>query len=150
MYGEQMKIDKDEFEAFRLTLPEDIRNECFSWLRTCYCVPTALFIAHKQELELGTLNVKTWCKALGMDGDRNDEAFNMLTGVADKDAMQPNINPEIPVVIVEHTFRSGRKMESTTLVIDGNKRLRKAFLEGTEKVKGYFLPKKLSKLCLLS
>lgn len=149
-----MKINKAELEAFRLTLPEGIQKEYFSWLITCYCVPTALFIINKMKLEPGNVNVKEWAKVLGMDGPLSEETdgsfrINILTGVQDKDAMRDMINPDIPIIVVEHEFGRGKKKETSTLVIDGNKRLRKAFLTGREQIKGYFIPKKLAKLCIL-
>lgn len=143
-------IDQKEFEEFCLTLPEDIRNEYFQWLITAYSVPRALFLIKKHEIKVGSIDVVEWCKALGMAGERQKKddnvlRINLLTGVKDDEAMQDNINPDYPIIIVEHTFGKGKKKESSTLVIDGNKRLRKAYLNGLTKLKAYFLPEKLAK-----
>lgn len=142
-----MKINEQRFQEFKLTLPEEIRDEVFCWLHSYYSVSKALFIIKEQNLEAGNLNVADWCKSLGMDGQRNDNAIHLLNGVQDKDVIQEHIKPkEYPVIIVQHTWGRGKKKDSSTLVIDGNKRLRRAFLDGIETVKGYFLPEHLAKL----
>lgn len=147
-----MKIDKGELEKFRLTLPEGIQREQFHWLITRYCVATALFIIKQAELTPNNIIVKDWATALGMAGPQQEEgsfSFNLFTGVTDTEALRDMVNPDIPLIIVEHTFKAKRKTEMSTLVIDGNKRLRKAFLQGRENVKAYYLPKHLAKLCIL-
>jgi hypothetical protein len=45
---------------------------------------------------------------------------------------------------VEHSWKEGRKTVTGGLVIDGNKRLRRAFLDGVKVIDGYVLPKKLA------
>jgi len=147
-----MKIDQKALEEFRKTLPIDIQDEVFSWLRTTYSVVAALFIIQKEGIDLSTINVELWCKALGMSGPRKPDtelAFSLFNGVCDKDAMQPKINPDIPVILVEHSYKVGKKTETTPLIIDGNKRLRKACIEGRETLRAYYLPKNLAKLCIV-
>lgn len=145
-----MKFDftSPEYNAFVATLPEDIRQEYFQHLGTTYCVPEALFIISKLNLETSDINVEEWAKGLGMAGKRKSGiyAVNLLTGVADDDVFKDNINPSVPLIIVEHSFKDGRKKVTTALLIDGNKRLRRAFLEGTKELKGYYLPERLAKL----
>jgi hypothetical protein len=151
----KFKIDKQEYEAFLQTLPVDIRQECFTWLISRFDVPKALFLIHKHNLEVGEIGVEAWAKGLGMAGElelregKTSWKINMLTGVTDDDAVKPHINPDIPVVIVEHTWGRGKQKESGPLLIDGNHRLRKAFLEKREKIKAYYLPKELTKLVYL-
>lgn len=149
----KVKVDKQAFEAFRATLPDDIKNERFHWLITDYSVPMALFLIKTKALELGKVNVKKWCEAMGMAGERKtgNLSFHMLNGVNDDEAMADNIKPsEFPLIVVEHTFKGkGRKLESCSLIIDGNKRLRKAFLTGLEEVTAYYLPKELAKACIV-
>lgn len=147
-----MKIDQKALEEFRKTLPADIQHEVFNWLVTRYSIATALFLIKQEGIDLGNVDVKQWCEALGMSGPRKPDtelSFSLFNGVCDKDAMQPNINPDIPLILAEHSYKNGRKMETTPLLIDGNKRLRKAFIEGREKLKAYYLPKKLAKLCIV-
>jgi hypothetical protein len=138
------KIDPTELEAFRQTLPKDLQEECFCYFSTQYDVCKALFIITKKNLATGTINVKEWCQALGMAGERNDEAIHILNGVMDKEAMADQINPEHPIIIAEHTYGKGKKMKRVPLVIDGNKRLRKAFLTNLETIKAYYLPMTLA------
>jgi len=144
-------INATELEAFKQTLPPGIREEYFKWLITAYSVPRALFLVQREKIESRDLNVDEWCKALGMAGELNtsEMCFNLLTGVNDNEAMKPNINPDIPIVVVVHTWGRGKKKESSTLVIDGNKRLRRAFLAGRKTIKAYCLPEALAKLCIL-
>lgn len=149
-----MKIDKAELEQFRQTLPEGIQNEYFNWIATRYSVATALFIIHKQQMTPGNINVATWAKALQLDGPKQEEdatsfTINLFNGVQDKDALRDMINPEIPIIIAEHEFGRGKKKESVTIVIDGNKRLRKSFLQNRINLAAYYLPKNLAKLCIL-
>lgn len=145
-------INLKEFMAFKATLPEDIREEWFRWLVTSYCIPRALYLIQREKLEPKEIEVAAWAKAMGLAGPRKDpnaETFtiNILSGVDDDDAMTDNIKPtEFPLIIVEHTFKDGRKKASHTLIIDGNKRLRKAFLTGIQSVKAYYLPDNLAKL----
>jgi hypothetical protein len=70
--------------------------------------------------------------------------------VSDVDALKSNIDPTIPLIIAEHRFKAKGKNETVTLLIDGNKRLRKAFLQKIETVTGYFLPFKLANICKIS
>lgn len=147
------KIDQVELDAFKKTLPGDIDKEYFRWITVGFCIPSALFLIKKHNIEAQTLDVKTWCEAMGLSGPReykDDGAFTIriLNGVVDDDAMEDKINPDIPIIVAEHVWKNNKtkKNEITTLVIDGNKRLRKAFLTGREKVPVYFIPKKLCKL----
>ena len=151
--NKNMKVTKAELEAFKLTLPEGIRKEFFRWLVTDYCVPTALFLIKQKALELGNVDVALWSKSMGMAGPQstNPMSFHLLNGVNDVEAMKENINPDIPIIIVEHPFKEkGKRVKSScSLIIDGNKRLRKAFLQQREKVQAYYLPKELAKLCVI-
>lgn len=144
-------INATELEAFKQTLPAEIRGEYFKWLITCYGVAEALFLITRKKIEPRDISVHEWCKALGMAGELNksDMCFNLLTGVNDNAALHPKINPDIPIIVVEHTWGRGKKKESSTLVIDGNKRLRRAFLDGRNTIKAYYLPEPLAKLCIL-
>ena len=94
-----------------------------------------------------SIDVQAWAKAIGMGGPRDvaGNNFNIFNGVSDNDALQPHVNPDFPLVVVEHTWKVGRKTEKSPLIIDGNKRLRRAFLEGREKMGAYFLPADLAK-----
>jgi hypothetical protein len=143
-------IDETELKAFRETLPHDIRYESFSILGVSYSVPTALYLIQKYNFEQETLDVKTWANVMGMAGERNDDpyAFNLINGVSDSDAMKDNINPEIPVILVDHAFGRGKEKKTIRLLMDGNKRLRKAFLTGMEKIKAYHIPEKYVGLVL--
>ena len=147
-----MKIDMAEYEEFRKTLPEDIQNEVFKWIGSYYDVARALYLIKREKLEVNSIKVMDWAKAFGMAGPLQDESdkvmyINIMTGVKDSEAMKENIKPEgYPIIIVEHEFGKGKKKEMTNLVIDGNKRLRKAFLTNMEKIGAYYLPVKLAKL----
>lgn len=141
-----MKINEQELDEFKKTLPEDIREERYRFFTNVYNVAKALFLIKKQNLKLGQIDVRKWCEVMGMAGERNDDEIHLLNGVNDADAMKDNINPSVPVVICEHTFGRGKKKEFVTIIIDGNKRLRKAFLTGHEKIPAYYLPEKLAKL----
>lgn len=149
-----MKIDEKEFEEFKLSLPKDIQEECFQWLNSAYDVPKALFIIHKKSLPQEDIDVKTYAKAFGMAGTNQvgKMSINILTGVQDVDALKENIKPmEYPIIFVKHEFGKGKNKDYSNIIIDGNKRLRKAFLEGIEKIKCYYIsdPKlvKLIKMC---
>jgi hypothetical protein len=99
------------------------------------------------QLPKRTINVVAWAKALSMDGPQNLEplSFNMLTGVSDVDALKPNIEFTHPIIIAEHTWKSKGKHELSTIVIDGNHRLRKAFLQNIPSLEAYVLEKKYLK-----
>lgn len=146
-----MKIDKTELENFKLTLPEGIREECFKWINTYYDVTTALYIIKKRSLSTGNIDVPKWCKALGMDGPKNLESFSfsIMTGVTDSDALQDTVDIKYPIVIVEHVWGRGKNKDMSTLIIDGNKRLRRAFLDEIPTIQGYYLTADLAKLCIL-
>jgi hypothetical protein len=98
-------------------------------------------------MEAIDLDVTSWCKMLGMDDEKQISctAVHFLTGVRDVDALDDSINLDFPIVVVEHTWGKGKEKGKQPLVIDGNKRLRKAFLEGQKTIKGYFLRAILAK-----
>ena len=85
-----------------------------------------------------------------MDGPEQQDSMkiNLLTGVDDVSAMLPSVNPDIPVIIAEHTYREkGTNQQDTVpILIDGNKRLRKALLTGRDKLRAYYLEAPLAKL----
>ena len=145
------KIDPAELEAFRLTLPEGERHERFEWLTAVYDVVAARFVICKHNLTSRKINVKTWAEAFGMGGPEHTDrlSFNLLTGVSDHKALEERIDPSIPIILIEHTFKAKRKTESTTLILDGNHRLRKALLKGQLEIEAFYLPKELSKLTKL-
>lgn len=141
-----MKIDQKALEEFRQTLPADIQYEVFNWLFARYSIATALFLIKQKRIALETVVVKEWCEALGLVGPYkpDNNSYCLFNGVCDKEVMQPNINPDIPLIMVEHSYKKGLKMETIPLLIDGNKRLRKAFIEGREKLNAFYLPKNLA------
>lgn len=141
-----MKIDFSNLEEFKKNLPPDITEECFRFLTLHFSVPKALYVIGQAQLEKGNINVKNWCAALGMAGPRDDNvlSFNIFNGVNDKDVFASNINLEIPVIIAECRYRK-RKKELFRMIIDGNKRLRRAFLDGRETIPAYFIPWDLTK-----
>jgi hypothetical protein len=134
-----------ELEKFKLTLPEDIRHERFRFLYLEFDIPTALFIINKLQLKKGSLDVRRWAKHLGMDGPKKDDAlsFNIWTGVLDKDVFVSNIDISIPVIIAEIKLKKTK--EFCNIIIDGNKRLRRAFLENKKEIDAYFIPWKYVK-----
>lgn len=143
------RIDEREFEEFRQTLPVHLQHESFRWLISRYDIPKALYLIKTLSIQPTSIDVGKWSEALGMAGERNDEAIHVFNGVSDKDVFGHLIDLAYPVIVVEHVWKNGRKKEKTLLLIDGNKRLRRAFLEGEEKLKAYFLPESLSKLIKL-
>lgn len=149
--SQKAKIDAAELEVFRATLPETERHERFEWLTAIYDVVMARFLIQKEKLAAQKISVKSWAEAFGMGGPENQErlSFNLLTGVSDGKALAENIDPSIPIILIEHTFKSKRKTESTTLILDGNHRVRKAFLKGQPEIEAFYLPKELSKLIKL-
>lgn len=149
--AKNLKINPQELEAFRAALPETERHEQFDWLRNTYDVVIARFIIQQQSLATKKVNVKAWAEAFGMSGPENQDklSFNILTGVSDEKALADHINPTIPIIIIEHVFKSGRKNQSSHIILDGNHRLRKAFLKGLPDIEAYYLPKELSKLTKL-
>lgn len=143
-----MNIDPQELEQFRLTLPEDLRREYFRWLNTAYPIAEALFLIKKCNLQPQAIDAIAWARAYGLAGPKRngDLDFNIFNGVSDKDALQPNINPNIPIILVNHSYKKGRERKNVILCMDGNKRLRKAILEGRAEIKAYYLEEKLAKL----
>lgn len=143
-----MKIEPAELEAFKQTLPTDLQKEVFCWLTHEYDIVAARFLIHKLSLPKRSIDVTAWATALGMAGPQNTDklSFNMITGVSDLDALKPEIDYTHPLIIAEHTFKSGRKTEVTSLVIDGNHRLRKAFIEKVEKLEAYVIERKFINL----
>lgn len=142
-----MKINQAELDAFKLTLPESIREEYFKWLITCYDIAKALFIIQRESLPKGEINVKVWAEATGLAGEPidDDKVIRLFNGVEDRKAMLPHIDTTIPIIIVEHVWGKGKKKETSTLIIDGNHRLRKAFLTKQETIGAYYIKKDLSK-----
>ncbi len=142
-----MKIEfgADYFE-FRSTLPRGIQNEFFQFINHEYNISKALFLIKQTKIETGNINVADWAKAHCLDGEYNENVIRIFNGVMDKEAMEEKINPDYPIIIAEHEFGKGKKKEISTLIIDGNKRLRKAYLNKIENMKAYYLPVKLSKL----
>jgi len=144
------RILKEELEAFRKSLPEDVQHETYRFLNVHYCVVSALFMVQKLKLKTRSIDVAKWCEGLGMAGPRDDKAVRLFNGVNDKDVMEAHINPQIPLIIVEHTWKDrSNKTQMAHLVIDGNKRLRRAFLDGLTKVEAYVLDKRVAKELLL-
>lgn len=135
-------FDQAAYEKFKPSLPECVRDECFVWASVSYSVAKALFLAKILNLPLMNIPVKDWAKQFGMDGPKDETGtrFNLLNGVTDRDALAANVNYSIPLIFVEHSW-GVRNRRTTSLLIDGNKRLRKAFLEGVEKVQGFLIPK---------
>lgn len=116
------------YEAFLLTLPVELRDKKVVHLRTVYDIPKALYIARVEKLRPDTIHVQGWCKALCLDGKLNGY---------DAVSMAPHIDPDIPLIMVERN--------KLPLLLDGLKRLRKAFLLGKERIKVYYFPPNLSK-----
>ena len=143
-------IDSTKFAAFLETLPEHLRHESFEWGGNRYDIAKALFLVQECGIKKTWLDVKKWSKALDMDSPEQQDSMkiNFLTGVDDVSAMLPSVNPDIPVIIAEHTYREKETNQQDTvpILIDGNKRLRKAFLTGIDKLKVYRLEAKLAKL----
>ncbi len=140
------------YTAFKLTMPEDIREECFNWLNTTYSVMGALYLISRDALSCEEIDVVKWATPYGLA--REPDALNstsftisFFNGVIDKDALKDSIDPEkYPIVLANHTWGRGKKRENTTLIIDGNHRLRKAFLKGMKTIRAYYLPEEYSKL----
>ena len=147
-------INSAKFAAFLETLPEHLQHECFEGCGDRYDIAKALFLVQQFKLKIKWLDVKKWCKALDMDGPEQQDSMkiNLLTGVDDVSAMLPSVNPDIPVIIAEHTYREKgtNQQDAVPILIDGNKRLRKAFLTGIDKPKVYRLEAKLAKLAKLA
>lgn len=143
--------DKEAYEVFRQSLPVDCQNEEYIHLQYAFNVPLALFLS--KELPLQSVHVESWAKARGLNGpeqigDNRKWPLSILCGVSDDEAADSKINTKIPILFVMHSYRdrATRKNVEYALLIDGNKRLRKAFLQKQLELKARLLPAKLAKL----
>lgn len=145
------RIDQNELFAFRLALPEHFRDEIFQFLSSRYDVTKALYLAHKLKLKERDIDVKDWAKSLGLDGPKDESGtkVSFIAGISDSDALSPGVDVKRPVILVYHFWKEKGKEVCGGLIIDGNKRLRRAFLEGLEVIPGYVLPKWASKMVRL-
>lgn len=144
-YMHKFVFDEAAYQAFRLTIPTPVEGEFFVWGQYEYDIGKALFVITTLSLPLMSLSVKGWAKQLGMDGPKDEigYSFHILNGITDKDALAPHIDYSIPIIFAEHAWGS-RNRNVSPLLIDGNKRLRKAFLEGVENISGFLIPKNVA------
>jgi hypothetical protein len=140
------------YTAFKLTMPESLREECFRWLDTHYSIMGALYLISRDALLAEEIDVVKWATPYGLSREPEDPnatsfTISLFNGVMDKDALKDTIDPEkYPIILANHTWGRGKKRENTTLIIDGNHRLRKAFLKGMKTIRAYYLPEEYSKL----
>lgn len=140
-------MKSSEYQAFLETLPECVRDESFHWGNSRYDVAKALFLICTLGLEPVEVDVKDWAQSLGMAGPKDEEVMrvNFFNGVSDELACQPHINTMLPLIVAEHSWKEKGRLVYGALLIDGNKRLRKAFLEGKEKLMAFYLPRNIAK-----
>lgn len=128
-----MKIDvkSQEFLDFKSSLPEEIQNESFVFVSTFFGIAESLFVIKKLNLSTQDYSVAKLAKYATLDYPKNQDpkSINILNGVSDEVALKENINVDIPIIVALVPFRRGKKKEIHPLVIDGNKRLRKAFVQ---------------------
>ncbi len=131
------------FEEFKKTLPAHVQGERFRLLYLTFDIEKALFLIKKYDLPVEQAEVAAWSRALGMEGKYEPDAIRIMNGVCDKDIMKNNINTKIPVIIVQMKFKSADEL--MPMLIDGNKRLRRACLDGAKTVPAYHIPWSISK-----
>lgn len=132
-----MKINADELEAFRLTLPEYKRDEKFQFGRTLFDVVLARFLIRQLGIGHGMLDVKAWCKHLGMDREFNPVAKSPTYGVCDLDVLWDDVDTTEPIIVLSIEAKRGRQFE--WVIIDGNHRLRKAYLLDMPRIACYLI-----------
>lgn len=141
-----MKIDPREYEAFRQTLPEALRGEVYHFLHVSFDVTLARFLIHKGNLVPTPLGVELWATNMQLnwpEGRPNDA--HLMNGVSDSLALKENIDPKIPVIVIEFAWKKGGVEESMPFMIDGHKRLRKAFVQKLENIPAYYIPKEIAR-----
>lgn len=141
-------IDLVDYRAFKETLPADVRQETFTYFSVSYDVTLMLYLIKKENCKLVKLGVVDWSNAMDMDHpkDETGEAIDAIHGISDKEVFEDNINPDIPIILISHEWEKGKKKGSEPLIIDGHKRLRRAFLEGRKVIQAYQVPAKIAKL----
>jgi hypothetical protein len=129
----KITVDKAALEAFRAALPEEHQTEFFNGFfgTIQYDVITAKFLSQNSEVE--NLPVAEWAKNTMHDGpEEKTEAdgtvrINLFSGVSDRELKEiwETVDTQRPIIFAIYTLDDGRQ---TVVLIDGNKRLRKAFL----------------------
>lgn len=133
-------------EEFRESLPEERRHEKFSLFHFGFDIVKAQFLIQKKKLPVIRLDVREWAQGLGLAGERKDEAISIMTGVCDSNVFRDVIDYSVPIIVAQ--FKPRRGSEVVTWLIDGNHRLRRAFLEKAEDIPAYLLDEKLTKLIM--
>ena len=137
MKSPKQKTENPLKKDFIDNLPSDIKDEQYWFVGHSFSIPEALWILNEKNRETVDLNVEEWAKALGLDDPIDSKIMRMrLVSVDDSEAMSEKVNPDIPAIVANFV---GRAKENMTLLIDGNKRLRKAFLTGRKTIKAYVL-----------
>jgi hypothetical protein len=141
-------INQKRFQEFLYSLPANVQNEvfdCFGLVQ--YSIPKALFVIKELNLVPIELNVFSCCEPLTLHLPASTSE-SYFTGVSDEAVCSDAINLSIPIIIVQHAWNP-RKREAEdcgSIIIDGHKRLRKAFLQGREVIGGYNIPTNFAEL----
>jgi len=130
-----MNENMDGLEAFKATLSAHQRREAYATTGAIYDVAKARYlfsINQHPDVRVSKECVDDLCKLMNMDYPALDVVDNLpavhaLTGVDDNYAR--DLKNDAPLLLVMHTNKDGR---TEPLIIDGNHRLRHAFLHSRD------------------
>ena len=136
------RFDNKACRAFIDSLPEDDQDECFEFFEHRFCIPVAKFLISRGLATMTFIPVKTWAERLGLNHGFNPGVISILTGVDDYNLLWSDFDTTVPVIILE----VAQSAWYHPLLIDGNHRLRKAFLLEQERLPAYLIPQEYQKL----
>jgi len=135
------EIDEKALEQFTKLLPENLQTEGFAYFRHFFEIRRGLFLIQKEKMVLSSLDVCEWIDLLG----QAEKQYYLNTGV-DKETDLAAISLSYPLIICDVQVRVYDRKFILPVLIDGFKRLRKAYLEGLGKLPCYYIEYPLSKL----
>lgn len=136
-----MTVDPQQLEDFRAKLPAHLQQEYFQFMHVRFDIVVARFLIQSHQIPLHKISVPAWCEALGMTAPRGNHQF-LYNGVTDEQALAGNIILTYPLILLEYQYQPNT---TGLLLIDGNKRLRKAFLTDIPELDAHILPQEFQK-----
>lgn len=142
------RINGMTLEEFRATLPEHNQQEGYVFMQLCFDVVKGAWLTQGQEPKVLSVDeVNAWAKTYALNYPKGDTCMSLLCGVREADllARYDTIDLDHPAMIAKVAVGRGKAKATSTLMLDGFHRLRKAFLE-QKPLKYLFLDEATAKL----
>lgn len=146
------KIKVAELREFAKTLPEGKREEIFIFLDRRYDIVKAKFLIKQLDLKPVEAKVEDLAAKTYLDYPKGTKSAPILAINVDDRYIEEHFGTEDkvidlnePLIFAVSSFGRGKDKSLGSILIDGNHRVRKAFLLGVETLQAYVLSEAVTK-----